>query len=241
MSTPVINLSVVLVIDTSYSMAGRASLEAFKATKQALATLKPDDNVSIILFNGSVEVLVPWTKVNRVSLPSSGSFIGSGESKLWDAMAVGITQLASDEISDKTPSLKHLVVLTGGEDTSSVNYDQARMSEILKHPEMTHLHAACISVGSLASANIDSMGSINLHHLYAIDASEIEDCFRVVTTEWIEERFRLKSSAFDHGETDANLAQTPKQCSTGYESKIQAKSIAFCSPDPSELPIRFFC
>jgi Mg-chelatase subunit ChlD len=194
---------VVVVTDVSGSMAGTGGREVFSAFRELLAILKPDDSVSIILFNSSIQEVLPLTKVKKVSFPSclpggsySGdSFVCSGGTNLWDAMEVGMTQLARRKISDKAPSHPHLVVLTDGGDTGS-SCSQTTMSEILKLPGdfakkklgmatgacFGNFHATCISVGSAAATNFETMGKSNLHHVKASDASKIRDCFRAVKT-----------------------------------------------------------
>ena len=59
------SVDVVIVVDISSSMSGEPSQEAFEAIKGLYEIFMPNDRVAIILFNESVNKVLPLTKVNQ--------------------------------------------------------------------------------------------------------------------------------------------------------------------------------
>jgi uncharacterized protein YegL len=99
--------SFVFVVDRSLSMDGGRLEAAIEAVDTFRATMLPDDDASIILFNQRVERAVPLT-AGRTTAAHLGELTPSGGTSLRDA-------LVSIERQRRT----HVVVITDGDDRNS--------------------------------------------------------------------------------------------------------------------------
>ncbi|MCB0208292.1 MAG: VWA domain-containing protein [Anaerolineae bacterium] len=119
-----------LVVDTSGSMSGDKINTARTSLVEFINQLSNRDRVQIVLFNSSVSVLSPLTPladkredmVRRVS-----GIIEGGDTSLYDATLEAYQQIEENGDPDH---IRAVVVLSDGEDTSSVRSWQEVLQEI---------------------------------------------------------------------------------------------------------------
>lgn len=109
--------AVVLLLDTSGSMAGSGIAAARQAALAYLRTLPPDVQVGLVAFSDRPALLVaPTTDRNRLA-GALAAVHAQGNTALYDAVGVAVNAL---EAAGLGPTAQHrLVVLSDGVDTSS--------------------------------------------------------------------------------------------------------------------------
>jgi Ca-activated chloride channel homolog len=107
-------LNFCMVLDRSGSMQG-AKLAALKeATRRVIDTLTPNDIVSIVLFDDTVQLLVPATPANDKAalLVLVDSITESGGTAMSGGMQAGLAELAKNHSVDRVSAM---VLLTDGQ------------------------------------------------------------------------------------------------------------------------------
>lgn len=110
----VVPLNFCLVLDRSGSMQG-AKLEAMKAaTRRVIETLTPADIVAIVIFDDTVQTLVPATPAvdKGALLAAVDTIVESGGTAMSLGMQAGQTELQKHAGPDR---LSHMLVLTDGQ------------------------------------------------------------------------------------------------------------------------------
>lgn len=119
-----------LVVDTSGSMAGDKISTARTSLVEFIEQLSNRDRLQIILFDSQVSVLTPLTtladKREELMRRVSG-IIEGGDTSLYDATLEAYRQL---EESGNPEHIRAVVVLSDGEDTSSIRSWQEVLAEI---------------------------------------------------------------------------------------------------------------
>ena len=110
--------AIVLAIDVSGSMKGGPIKEALGAAGQFLASVKPNDQVSIVTFGHTAQVVQPLTAdtaalANVLSTTTSDHTPGTA---LNDAVSLGVKELATAPAASR----RVLIVMTDGVDSSSL-------------------------------------------------------------------------------------------------------------------------
>ncbi|MFQ5522470.1 MAG: type II secretion system F family protein [Acidimicrobiia bacterium] len=107
---------VVLVIDTSGSMAG-APIEAAKAAaRDFVAQAKPEDRLALITFADEVTVLAGFTNDSDLLNSRIDDIVAQGETAFNDAVIKGVELYTGSNAAGLLPNM---IVLTDGEDTAS--------------------------------------------------------------------------------------------------------------------------
>lgn len=188
--TPPVNVAI--VIDNSSSMGGSKIQQARQAAIAAVDRLRDRDIVSIVLYNSSVEVLVPATKaVDRDQIKKQIQTIQAGGST---ALFAGVSKGAAEVrkfLSDE--SVNRVILLSDGQ----ANIGPSSPSELARLG--TSLVKEGISVSTLGlglgynedlMSDLASSGSGN--HIFVEDASnliavfnnEFNDMMSVVATDF---------------------------------------------------------
>jgi tight adherence protein B len=110
--------AIVLAIDTSGSMKGAPNKEALGAAGQFLASVKPNDQVAIVTFGHTAQVIQPLTS-DTASLASALAATTSDHTPgtaLNDAVSTGVKELATAPAASR----RVLIVMTDGVDSSSL-------------------------------------------------------------------------------------------------------------------------
>ncbi|MDP9442371.1 MAG: VWA domain-containing protein, partial [Actinomycetota bacterium] len=110
-------LGIVLVIDTSGSMAAGGRLEQAKIAARSFIERKlPNDQIALVAFSNTPRVAVNFTNDGALLTGAVDGLAPSGETALWDAVRLGANLFA-----DRTDLLPYLVVLSDGADTVSAS------------------------------------------------------------------------------------------------------------------------
>lgn len=104
-------LAVVLVIDTSSSMAGSPLAQTQAAARAFIEALAPDDTIAVVAFNDDPVLVQDYTTDRAVLLAALDNLPFGGRTSLYDAGALGV------EVADRAPFPRRAVVLLsdGGE------------------------------------------------------------------------------------------------------------------------------
>jgi Ca-activated chloride channel family protein len=185
-------VNVAIVIDNSSSMGGSKIKQARQAAIAAMNRLRDQDIVSIVLYNSSVEVLVPATKaVDRAQIKKQIQTIRAGGST---ALFAGVSKGAAEVrkfLSDE--SVNRVILLSDGQ----ANVGPSSPSELARLG--TSLVKEGISVSTLGlglgynedlMSDLASSGSGN--HIFVEEASdliavfnnEFNDMMSVVATDF---------------------------------------------------------
>lgn len=129
-------LAVLLLVDRSGSMAGAKLENAQAAAIRFIQGLGPRDMVGVMAFDDEVSRLAPIGRDHRVAARAVADLTAHGRTGLYDALAVGLHELATAALDGPDELRRALVVLSDGEDTASVVsfeglVDRARRTEIL--------------------------------------------------------------------------------------------------------------
>ena len=116
------DINLVMLLDTSGSMRGRAIDNMLEAAEQFVQQMGEDDYISIIAFHNQPDLILEHEQVG----PSRQKIINTirglraaGDTTLFDAIGDGATVIANNQSVDTANAL---VVLTDGEDTASQRY-----------------------------------------------------------------------------------------------------------------------
>lgn len=110
-------LALVLVVDTSGSMAGTKIADARRAARQALDEMEGDDLVSVVRFSDDAEVLVPLGRVADVRARAQaavGALFAAGNTNISRAVEAAAGELAKAGQGRAT----RVALVTDGRDTS---------------------------------------------------------------------------------------------------------------------------
>lgn len=119
-------ISMVLVIDTSGSMAGQKIVDAKRAAIAMLEQMRPDDMVGVVRFASDAQVLVPLTPVGyardqaRMAIERMRAV---GATDIANAMRVSSGLLSGGQVSRP----QRIVLVTDGRDTSGAPRDTGPM------------------------------------------------------------------------------------------------------------------
>jgi Ca-activated chloride channel homolog len=108
--------AMVLVIDTSGSMAGRKIDDARHAALSLLDQMRDDDRVAVVRFASRAEVVVPMTHAGDARARARAQILGlraEGNTDIANAL-----RAAERELSDRFDGSGRIVLVTDGRDTS---------------------------------------------------------------------------------------------------------------------------
>ncbi len=108
-------VAVVLVIDSSGSMAGKPLADAKAAISAMVGSLGAIDEVAILSFNSSVRVVEPLSSDKGRALAGVSSIIAGGDTAIYDAAESAVALL--EGIDPK--ARRAIILLTDGLDTAS--------------------------------------------------------------------------------------------------------------------------
>jgi Ca-activated chloride channel family protein len=116
-------VDLIVLIDTSSSMSDKIGI-VHEAASGFLKTLRPDDRGAVVGFADSVSVLQPLTADHALLERAVRATVAKGSTALNNAVYVALKQFGMSARQDGTPRRQAIVVLSDGEDTSSlVSFD----------------------------------------------------------------------------------------------------------------------
>ncbi|UJF21065.1 marine proteobacterial sortase target protein [Shewanella sp. OMA3-2] len=145
-----INRELILVIDTSGSMAGESIIQAKQALSIALTGLKPTDSFNIIEFNSNVSALFNEAKpANSLYLQEAKRFISSlnadGGTEMAPALDRALT--SSTNASRKEGSLRQVIFMTDGAVSN-----EAKLFEQISH-QLEDSRLFTVGIGSAPNSH----------------------------------------------------------------------------------------
>ncbi len=113
-SSEAVPLSLCLVLDRSGSMQGPKLAAMKDATRRVIDTLTPQDQIAIVIFDDTVDVLVPLTDAtDRAALLAQiDQIVESGGTAMSGGMRAGQQELAKAQLTDRVGAM---LVLTDGQ------------------------------------------------------------------------------------------------------------------------------
>lgn len=194
-------ISVTLLIDSSGSMKGKPIEDAKTAANHFIGLLGEEDQVSIISFNSTANLIADYTADKQSLTGAINDIQASGETALYDALA-----LATDQVSKSGQRQKYIVLLSDGGDTVSKSDPSSYMDNLrtLKVPVyIIALKSPEFDVGVLESIIKQSSGKL----VQAIDSSELKPFYsRLATQIKNEVEVEYKSPGFNTKDIDLDIA-----------------------------------
>jgi Ca-activated chloride channel family protein len=114
-------LSLVLVVDTSGSMAGTAIEDARAAAKALVASMRDDDRIAIVTFDSRAEVLVAATTLKAAGRKTIGKRIDDMQARGTTDLASGMATALAQIGSAPADSIRRVVLLSDGVPNDATN------------------------------------------------------------------------------------------------------------------------
>jgi Ca-activated chloride channel family protein len=107
-------ISMMLALDTSYSVRGAALEDLKQAATAALGPLDARDRVALVTFSAEIAVRADWTADRQLVARAMAATAAGGGTALWDAAYAAMT------LRDDLPDRRSLVLMfSDGDDTAS--------------------------------------------------------------------------------------------------------------------------
>jgi Ca-activated chloride channel family protein len=190
-------LNIALVLDVSGSMyeedgTGIARLKRIQdAATEALARLKPDDNLAIVAFANNALTLLPATKaaekdkIEDVIKKIDMYDVDPGGTAMNDGMRLALEEVEKNAGADR---LSQVIVLTDGETTGETD-----CRELAKRAAESKIHLSLMGVGLDWKASlIKDLASLSGGKWYYIDVNQASEAERI----FVEEFKTLAAAAF---------------------------------------------
>jgi VWFA-related protein len=113
-------LAAVVLIDRSSSMTGDRLDRAKTAATTFLKALGPSDRAAVLAFNESTFRILPFAAPSAGENGRVGELRAGGQTALFDAVLVGLRELATHRASD-IERREAIIILSDGEDSASRN------------------------------------------------------------------------------------------------------------------------
>lgn len=139
---PPVNL--VLLVDTSGSMEGKAIADARAASLALLDTLSPKDHFSVVSFDSKAEVLLPSTRIDDADLKELRAKIGAMKAQGTTDMVAGLRRaLDQAEGSMEKDGVNRIVLLGDG-----VPNDDAQISSLVGEAATRNISITTMGLGN---------------------------------------------------------------------------------------------
>jgi VWFA-related protein len=107
-------VSMMLALDTSFSVHGEALADLKEAARAAVASLDERDRVALVTFSSEIVLRADWTADRALVARAIDATVAGGGTALWDAVHAAIT------LRDTQTDRRSLVILfSDGDDTAS--------------------------------------------------------------------------------------------------------------------------
>jgi Ca-activated chloride channel homolog len=132
--------SVGVVFDVSSSMRGEKIIRARDALARFIQTSHPEDEYSLISFNGSARMLLERTRDSEALLAQFGHINPHGNTAVYDAVAFGLDALAHSRYAKRA-----LIVISDGED----NHSRSTFNQVKRKLQESGVTIYTILIGPL--------------------------------------------------------------------------------------------
>lgn len=158
------DLSVVIAVDNTGSMAGTPLQEQVDAVRQLIAGMSADVPVALVTYSDDAQITQPFTTDRTVSLLSLNMLAAGGDAALYDGALTAVAESA------RSNSLRKLVVvLTDGGDTAQ---SEATREDSIRQAWANAIPVVAIGIGSEADqAYLRALAQAAHGRLYSIDST----------------------------------------------------------------------
>ncbi|HEX9854704.1 MAG TPA: VWA domain-containing protein [Acidimicrobiia bacterium] len=192
-------LEVVLVLDTSGSMAGAPLVSAQAAVRDFADSMPSGVEMALVGFGGVTSVIVPFTEDPEELKAGVDSVTASGETALYDAL------LSASELFDTASQARRTVILLsdGGDTVSTATIEQALVGLVRVEPRFVaiELQTDENDDDALERLRASTLGII----VPATDSSALDGIFGEIASDLINQ-YRLSFQAQSHGLTEIDIA-----------------------------------
>ncbi len=120
-------VGVVLVIDTSGSMAGAPIEEAKAAAKSFVALKSPEDSIALVTFSDTAVVQTGFT-TNAADVNNRiDAIVADGETALYDGVILGVSLFDTPSADNLLPNM---ILMSDGEDTVSTATEEEALAAV---------------------------------------------------------------------------------------------------------------
>lgn len=174
--------SVVLVLDRSGSMKGEAMESAKQGAVQFLKSMKPRDEVQVMVFNAEVSELSPVCSMRDCGedlMGKVGGIFADGGTALYDAVDKAFTELSELSQKRKEPRRYAVLVLSDGLDTASITDRNDFLDKLPRGEDFSAPKIFTIAYGEAADRDLLKMLSNRTNaRLFASTPSEIARTYK---------------------------------------------------------------
>lgn len=188
-------LRVVLVIDSSGSMEGKALAEAKKGAAQFIDSLPAEAQIAVVRFADSVEALCEFSQDRPQIRQAIERIRASGQTALYNAIDDAAARLSRSSLPATCPDeARFIVLLSDGQDSGT---GVRRVDQVLAN--CCRAQAQVYAIG-LKSATLDAAvlkklaGATKGAYLEAGSEDQLAQQFRIASVEVQRERYRLAVS-----------------------------------------------
>ncbi|MCB0154837.1 MAG: VWA domain-containing protein, partial [Anaerolineae bacterium] len=172
---------VLLVIDTSGSMAGDKIEQAKAAATAFIENMPPQNQVGLVRFDSEVTTLVPLASAegNRAQILNQiAGLQAEGDTSLYDAIAESIELLASTR-GTEDDRIQSVVILSDGQDTSSLRALQ-QATQLIDASRGDRNPVVVIPVAYGGDADINALNSIARSSATRVQSGDPENIQQVL-------------------------------------------------------------
>jgi tight adherence protein B len=217
---------VVLLIDTSGSMAGEAMEAAKAAAAEFIRTLPPTVDVAVVGFGDEPYVASPFAAGPRAAARAVEQLEATGETALYDAVQLGLSQLSQSDRVTRT-----IVLLSDGADTVSLG--SLADTRIALTDSKVGFLAIRLETSDAEAASLQSMAdAANGHVFSAADPRALSSVYDEVAAS-LKNQYVLRFAAQGYGATAAEI-------SLAGQSEVGAATATLelpASPPPAPSPV----
>ena len=168
-----VGMKVVLVVDTSGSMAGQAMEQARAAAASFVGKLPPGTEVAVVSAGAGSPVLLGLTSDHQAALDVLATLTARGETAVHDAAVAAVDLLGAADAEDQ----RFVVMLTDGADTVSERSLEEALAAVAEADVTFHGVALDTSEGDTSSlwafAEVASVSTV----IAAADSAALETAF----------------------------------------------------------------
>jgi tight adherence protein B len=195
---PTTNLEVMLVFDTSGSMAGVPMTEARQAAVEFLDVMPPEVRVGVVSFGPSPTTLATPTPDRSHVATQIGSLTAAGETALYDAVSHAASQF-SPEATDRA-----IVLLSDGGDTAS----QRTIEEALAATAGIRINVIDLITPESNRGALDRLAAAGGGTVSSsADPAALADLYRATASALVN-RYRIGYTSGAHGSADLTVRVT---------------------------------
>ncbi len=157
--------AVVLIFDTSGSMQGAAIEQAKEGGKALVNQLGPNDQVAVITFSNTVQVVQGFTSDRGALAAAIDGIVASGNTALYDGVAAGVNTAAQANAQRRA-----VVLLSDGKDSGGVSAGDRNSS--LAAAQTAGVPFFVVGLGEIDQAYLQELANVTRGQLFVTPSPE---------------------------------------------------------------------